>query len=114
MSLLPRSIRRNLFNVVILCDPSSKEARPLLKLLESFYVHRAPTRIGIIFKVNDDPAVSGKMDAGVALLDAYNYIAQVRKEKRDKLDLRKKELLGILELGISEAPEYERKKLLNI
>ena len=26
--------------------------RPILKLVESFYVHRAPTRIGIVFKVS--------------------------------------------------------------
>jgi UDP-glucose:glycoprotein glucosyltransferase len=39
-----RSIRKNFFNVVIMCDPSKKESRSLLKNLESFYVHRAPTR----------------------------------------------------------------------
>ena len=46
-----RSIRKNFFNVVIMCDPAAKSTRPLLKMLESFYVHRAPTRIGIVFTV---------------------------------------------------------------
>ena len=79
-----RSVRKNFFNVVIMADPSKKETRPLLKLLESFYVHRAPTRIGIVFTVNEDQNVSGMTDAGVAFLCAYNYIAQ---EKVFKLSL---------------------------
>ena len=79
-----RSVRKNFFNVVIMADPSKKDVRPLLKLLESFYVHRAPTRIGIVFTVNEDPNVSGMTDAGVALLCAYNYIAQ-EKEAYDAL-----------------------------
>ena len=70
-----RSIRKNLFNVVIMCNPSKKESINLLKMLESFYVHRAPTRIGIVFAVNDDPEVTGKKDAGVAMLEAFNYVS---------------------------------------
>ena len=70
-----RSIRKNFFNIVIMCDPSRRESRALLKNLEAFYVHRAPTRIGIVFTVNDSPEVSGMDDAGVALLDAFNYIS---------------------------------------
>ena len=70
-----RSIRKNFFNIVIMCDPSKRGSRGLLKNLEAFYVHRAPTRIGIVFAVNDSPEVSGMDDAGVALLDAFNYIS---------------------------------------
>ena len=70
-----RSIRKNFFNIVIMCDPSKRSSRGLLKNLEAFYVHRAPTRIGIVFAVNDSPEVSGMDDAGVALLDAFNYIS---------------------------------------
>ena len=47
-------------------------------------MHRAPTRIGIVFTVNEDPAVSGLEDAGVAMLDAYNYIAE-KKQPYDAL-----------------------------
>ncbi len=81
-----RSIRKNLFNVVIMCDPSKRESMSLLKLLESFYVHRAPTRIGIVFAVNSDQDASGKTDAGVAFLDAFNFISsQDNKENADAL-----------------------------
>ena len=44
-----RSVRKNFFNLVTICDPSKAKCRPLIKMLESFYLHRAPTRIGIIF-----------------------------------------------------------------
>jgi hypothetical protein len=46
-----RSIRKNFFHVVIMCDAASPSARPILKLAESFYVHRAPTKIGLVFQV---------------------------------------------------------------
>lgn len=79
-----RSVRKNFFNIVILCDPSKAKSRALLKMLESFYVHRAPTRIGIVFTVNSDVQASGQTDAGVALMNAYNYIA-ANKEPYDAL-----------------------------
>jgi UDP-glucose:glycoprotein glucosyltransferase len=63
---------------VILANPAKKEARPLLKLAESFYVHMAPLRIGLVFAVSPDQSVSGSMDAGVALLNAFNYISDVK------------------------------------
>ena len=70
-----RSIRKNFFNAVIMCNPAAASTKPLLKLLESFYVHRAPVRIGLLFSVNTDPDTTGETDAGVALANAYNYIA---------------------------------------
>ncbi len=75
-----RSIRKNFFNVIILCNPSHRSSVPLMKMLESLYVHRAPTRVGIVFAVNheDSPDVNGKNDAGVAFLNAFNYIADHR------------------------------------
>jgi UDP-glucose:glycoprotein glucosyltransferase len=73
-----RSIRRNLYNLVILANPAKKEARPLLKLAESFYVHAAPLRMGLVFAVNPDQSVTGNMDAGVALLNAFNYVSEVK------------------------------------
>ncbi|KAJ9575218.1 hypothetical protein L9F63_025829 [Diploptera punctata] len=73
-----RSVRRNLYNLVILANPAKKEAKPLLKLAESFYVHTAPLRIGLVFAVNPDQSVSGQMDAGVALLNAFNYVSDVK------------------------------------
>lgn len=70
-----RSIRRNLYNLVIVCDPSSKSSWPLLKLTDSFITHQSPLRVGIIFNVSPNPAI-GLKDASVALLNAYNYIIE--------------------------------------
>jgi UDP-glucose:glycoprotein glucosyltransferase len=70
-----RSIRKNFFNVVVMCDPSLAATKPILKLVESFYVHRAPTRIGIVFSLSTDLERTGENDAGVALLNAFNYIS---------------------------------------
>lgn len=70
-----RSIRRNLYNLVIICDPSSKSSWPLLKLTDSFLTHQSPLRVGIIFNVSPKPVI-GLTDASVALLNAYNYIVE--------------------------------------
>ena len=79
-----RSIRKNFFNAVIMCDPAAAVTKPLLKLLESFYVHRAPVRIGLLFSVSSDQEKSGDNDAGVALVNAFNYIA-MNKDPYDAL-----------------------------
>nr|CAD7428481.1 unnamed protein product [Timema monikensis] len=71
-----RSIRRNLYHLVIIADPAKLEARPLLKLAESFYVHTAPLRLGLVFAVNPDETVSGLEDPGVAMLNAFNYASE--------------------------------------
>ena len=70
-----RSIRKNFFNVILVCDPSKKDSREMIKTLESFYVHRAPTRIGLVFKINGDSSVTGEKDVGVALHNAFNYVS---------------------------------------
>lgn len=70
-----RSIRRNLYNLVIICDPASKNTWPLLKLTDSFLNHQSPIRAGIVFNVSPKPAI-GLKDASVALLNAYNYIVE--------------------------------------
>ncbi|XP_050434765.1 UDP-glucose:glycoprotein glucosyltransferase [Adelges cooleyi] len=70
-----RSIRRNLYNLVIVCDPASKSSWPLLKLSDSFLGHLSPLRIGIVFSVSSKPAI-GLTSASVALLNAYNYIVE--------------------------------------
>ena len=70
-----RSIRKNFFNVILVCDPSNKESIEMIKTLESFYVHRAPTRIGLVFKINSDPSATGEHDVGVALHNAFNFIS---------------------------------------
>uniref|UniRef100_A0A1B6BXN7 UDP-glucose:glycoprotein glucosyltransferase n=1 Tax=Clastoptera arizonana TaxID=38151 RepID=A0A1B6BXN7_9HEMI len=71
-----RSVRKNLYSVVVIGDPSKKDVWPLLKLLESFYVHLAPLRLGLIFSV--DSTATGDENGGVALLNAFNYISEVK------------------------------------
>lgn len=72
-----RSVRKNFFNIVIICNPAKATSKPLLKMLEAFYLQRAPTRVGIVFAVPSDlEAYHGKNDAGVAFLKAYNYITE--------------------------------------
>lgn len=70
-----RSIRRNFFNLVIICDPSDRKCWPLIKLTESFVVYSASLRVGFIFSVPPTP-VSGLESGAVALFNAFNYISE--------------------------------------
>lgn len=71
-----RSIRRNMYNLVLVVDPVRKEARGVIRLAESFLIHNAPLRVGLVLAVDPDPKLTGRDDAGVAILDAFNYVAQ--------------------------------------
>ncbi|XP_067890497.1 UDP-glucose:glycoprotein glucosyltransferase 1 [Heterodontus francisci] len=71
-----RQIRRNFFNLVLFIDPAQGDAVGLVKLAEQFHHHNIPLRIGFIFVVNVDETVDGNQDAGVALLRAFNFIAE--------------------------------------
>uniref|UniRef100_A0A8D8UU44 UDP-glucose:glycoprotein glucosyltransferase 1 n=3 Tax=Cacopsylla melanoneura TaxID=428564 RepID=A0A8D8UU44_9HEMI len=74
-----RNIRRNLYSLVIICNPAHSASIPLLKLVESFYVHSAPLRIGLVFNVHPDTGVTGLQDGGVALLNAFNYVQEAKR-----------------------------------
>ena len=71
-----RSIRKNIFHLVLIVDPSKQEAFDVLKLAESFYIHKAPLRIGLVFAINSNMSINGYQDAGVACLNAFDYISQ--------------------------------------
>lgn len=71
-----RSIRRNLFNLVLIVDPSKVESFPIVKLAESFIHHQSPLHIGILLATSSDPTVTGFTDASVALLNGYNYAVE--------------------------------------
>lgn len=71
-----RNVRRNIYHLVLILDPSKKESHDILKLAESFYVHKAPVRIGLVFAVSSNMSVDGFQDAGVACLEAFNFISQ--------------------------------------
>ena len=71
-----RSIRRNMYNLVLVVDPVQNDARSIIRLAESFLVHNAPLRVWLVFSVNSDPKLTGREDAGVAVLNAFNYVSQ--------------------------------------
>ncbi|XP_054718713.1 LOW QUALITY PROTEIN: UDP-glucose:glycoprotein glucosyltransferase 1-like [Uloborus diversus] len=71
-----RNIKKNMYHLVIAADPSKSNAKDIFKLAESFYVHKAPVRIGLLFAVNPDFSVDGFHDTGVAFLNAFNFISQ--------------------------------------
>lgn len=71
-----RSIRRNLFNLVIIADPSKLDSYPILKLAESFIHHQSPLHIGIVLVTSSDLKATGLTDASVALLNGYNYAVE--------------------------------------
>lgn len=61
---------------MIIGDPSKKEVMPLIKLVQSFMVHNAPLRLGIVFAVDDSK--NGMEDSGVAMLNAFNYVFEIK------------------------------------
>lgn len=76
-----RNVRKNLFNLVLLVDPIKPAARDLIKLAESFVVHTAPIRLGLVF----DSRNTGTQEEDYrAILCAFNYYTQNR-STRDAL-----------------------------
>lgn len=74
-----RSVRKNLFNLVIVVDPIVPEARDIVKLVESFVVHGAPIRVGIVFDMRN--GVDKNAELYRTLICAWNYISQTKKPK---------------------------------
>ncbi|XP_050991856.1 UDP-glucose:glycoprotein glucosyltransferase 1 isoform X2 [Labeo rohita] len=70
-----RQIRKNFHNLVMILDPTHENTAELISVAEMFYSNNIPLRIGVVFVVNDLDEVDGMKDAGVALLRAFNYIA---------------------------------------
>ncbi|XP_039109134.1 UDP-glucose:glycoprotein glucosyltransferase 1 isoform X2 [Hyaena hyaena] len=71
-----RQIRKNLHNMVFIVDPAHETTAEVINTAEMFLSNHIPLRIGLIFVVNDSEDVDGMQDAGVAILRAYNYVAQ--------------------------------------
>ncbi|KAL5111563.1 UDP-glucose:glycoprotein glucosyltransferase 1 [Taenia crassiceps] len=64
-----RHIRKNLFNVVFVVDPSQSTSIEMLKLAEIIIMKKVPIRIGILWSVNPDvESVSRSM------VRAFNYL----------------------------------------
>ncbi|XP_052863855.1 UDP-glucose:glycoprotein glucosyltransferase [Anopheles cruzii] len=66
-----RNIRKNLFNLVLIVDPVAGDSagRDIVKLAESFIVHMAPVRIGLVFQTGDGEDYR-------AVTCAFNYVHQ--------------------------------------
>lgn len=63
-------------------DPVSPDARAIVKLAESFVIHSAPVRLGIVF---DSSKASALTDSTYrAITCAFNYVSQ-SKTPRDAL-----------------------------
>lgn len=69
-----RSIRKNLFHVVVVIDPIKPDGRDITKLVESFVVHSAPIRVGIVFDTRKADAKT--VHVYRSLICAWNYISQ--------------------------------------
>lgn len=79
-----RSIRKNMFNLVVILDPVQGTGRHLLKLADSFIQHTAPVRVGLVmdFRAEDRDTKT----AYDSILYAFNYVYQ-NKNGRDALAL---------------------------
>lgn len=74
-----RNVRKNLFNLVLLVDPVLPESRAIVKLAESFVIHTAPVRVGLVF---DSRSATEKLNADYrSLLCAFNYVTQKKSAK---------------------------------
>ncbi len=74
-----RNVRKNLFNLVLLVDPITPESRGIIKLAESFVIHLAPVRLGLVF---DSRNVAAVKDGDYrSILCAFNYITQQKSGK---------------------------------
>lgn len=74
-----RSIRKNIFNLLVVIDPIKPEGREITKLVESFVVHSAPIRVGVVFDTRKADSKSEKIYR--SLICAWNYINQVKKPR---------------------------------
>lgn len=77
-----RNIRKNVFNLVLVVDPLQPTSRSIIKLAESFVIHSAPVRLGLVFD-----ARKGTQDSQEdyrSLSCAFNYITQ-KKDARSAL-----------------------------
>ncbi|XP_032575689.1 UDP-glucose:glycoprotein glucosyltransferase [Drosophila sechellia] len=77
-----RNIRKNVFNLVLVVDALQPKARSVIKLSESFVIHQAPIRLGLVFDARD--ANEDNLSDYVAITCAYNYVSQ-KKDARAAL-----------------------------
>ncbi|XP_053954514.1 UDP-glucose:glycoprotein glucosyltransferase [Anastrepha ludens] len=69
-----RNIRKNIFNLVLVVDPLNPSSRNLIKLAESFVIHQAPVRLGLVFDTRNSEKDTAK-DYN-SIICAYNFVTQ--------------------------------------
>ncbi|CAB3237406.1 unnamed protein product [Arctia plantaginis] len=73
-----RNLRRNIYNYVIIVDPTSLNSGPPLKLGETLLKHATPVRVGLVIAPSPDNA---PLEAAVR--SAFNYVAQERNSNKE-------------------------------
>ena len=68
---------------IAVVDPTKPETADLLKFIDSFVSNMAPVRVGVVLAVNNDQTLTGNDDAGIAILCAFNFIAEQHEGKED-------------------------------
>lgn len=100
-----RNIRKNVFNLVLVVDPLQPEGRSVIKLAESFVIHQAPIRLGLVF---DSRAVEDSTaEDYVAIACAFNYVSQ-KKDARAALSF-----LTDIYAAVSETDIITKKHITN-
>ncbi|XP_063891036.1 UDP-glucose:glycoprotein glucosyltransferase isoform X2 [Helicoverpa armigera] len=73
-----RNLRRNIYNYVIVVDPTSVASGPPLKLGETLLKHATPVRVGLVLAPSsDNPALEA------AVRSAFNYVAQEKNSNKE-------------------------------
>ncbi|KAH9634134.1 hypothetical protein HF086_001336 [Spodoptera exigua] len=73
-----RNLRRNIYNYVIIVDPTSLASGPPLKLGETLLKHATPVRVGLVLAPSTD---NPELEAAVR--SAFNYVAQERNSNKE-------------------------------
>ncbi|OQV12944.1 UDP-glucose:glycoprotein glucosyltransferase 1 [Hypsibius exemplaris] len=74
---LLKAIRRNFYNLILVVDPAEMKANhDILQLTESFYVHKLPIRVGLVFITTDSTDSTGLTDPSIAMYNAYRYMQE--------------------------------------
>ncbi|XP_026726157.1 UDP-glucose:glycoprotein glucosyltransferase [Trichoplusia ni] len=73
-----RNLRRNIYNYIIVVDPTSTASGPPLKLGETLLKHATPVRVGLVLAPNtENPALEA------AVRSAFNYVAQEKNSNKE-------------------------------
>ncbi|CAG9575933.1 unnamed protein product [Danaus chrysippus] len=92
-----RNFRRNIYNYVIVIDPTSPSSAPPLKLGETLLKHATPIRVGLVLAPGQDSAL------GTALRSAFNYVAQERNSNKEAFYFLTQVLNSLQEDALSES-----------